>query len=1040
MKPLYLLSLLLVLAAGSAVAQRRGGSTPAPAPNPYDTAFYSQLQWRNLGPFRGGRSVAACGVPGQPQTYYMGSTGGGLWKTTDGGLRWANLSDGYFATGSVGAVAVAPSDPNVVYVGMGEHAVRGVMTSHGDGVYKSTDGGKTWAHLSHPELDRTMHISRIQIHPAHPEVVYVAAQGALHGPNPDRGVFKSTDGGSTWQKILYTDQNTGAVELSLDPHNPRILFAAMWEHRRLPWTVNSGGPGCAIYKTTDGGAHWEKLAKGLPDKMGKIAVAVSPANPERVYANIEAEGEKGGVYRSDDGGASWTQTCKDRVTVARAWYYIEIFPDPQDAETVYVLNAPMLKSIDGGRTFTPIPVPHGDTHDLWINPRDPQNLILAHDGGATVSFNGGKSWSSQENQPTSQFYRVLTDNQFPYKVYGGQQDNSSVVTASRTDGPGIGWKDWAASAGCECSTLAIDQEDPEVVYGTCYQGIISVLDTRTGEERSIMAYPQMGLGSEPKNQKYRFNWNAPLLASQHNRKALYHAANVVLKTEDKGLTWREISPDLTRNEKDKQGFGGGPYTAEGAGGEVYNTIYQLVESPHTPGTLWAGTDDGRLHLTQNDGQTWTELKLPNLGEAIIHSIEVSPHAPATAYVCAQRYKVNDFTTYVFCTDDFGKTWKSLSAGLEPMHFAKVLREDPKRKDLLYLGTELGLYVSFNGGANWQPLQLNLPIVPITDLKIKDNDLVAATAGRGFWVLDDLTPLHQLGPQTAQAASFLFRPRDTYKLNGGDGDAPGYGKNPPAGAIIYYYLRAKTDSTLRLDILNAEGKTVRSYSSQKEEAVPNPLRLSPDAPLSTGAGLHRLVWNLRTEHNTLVPSLFVNGSLVGYRVPPGRYTARLTLAGQVQEQPFEVLAHPKVKGSPEQYREQAQLLEQAHQRISDIHRAVNELNTLREFVKSAAKLHKDKQLGTAADELTKKIDEAKTKLVQEKQKTFQDVINFPNQLNADFAHLKEELDNLTPTVTQGAKQRFKDLETIWQQRKAEVDQLLEQDGKRFQKLVQDKAAQ
>ncbi len=1039
MKNLYPLLVLLWLAT-PAHAQRRANNPVPASTNLYDTALYSKLVWRNIGPFRGGRSVAATGVPGQPLAYFMGSTGGGLWKTTDGGIGWKNISDGYFKTGSVGAVAVADSDPNVVYVGMGEHPVRGVMTSQGDGVYKSTDGGKTWAHLSHPELDQTRHISRIQIHPQNPEVVYVAAQGALHGPNKERGVYKSTDGGGTWRKVLFTDDNTGAVELSMDPRNPRILYAAMWEHRRLPWLVSSGGPGCALFKSTDGGESWRKLTKGLPDKMGKTAVAVSRANSERVYANIEAEGEQGGVYRSDDGGETWTQTCKDRVTVARAWYYIEVFPDPQDAETVYVLNAPMLKSIDGGRTFTPVPVPHGDTHDLWINPRDPQNFILAHDGGATISFNGGKSWSSQENQPTSQFYRVQVDNQFPYKVYGGQQDNTSVVTTSRTDGSGIGWKDWAPSAGGESSTLAIDQENPEIVYGSSYQGIITMLDTRTGEERSIMAYPFLGLGSEPQHQKYRFNWNAPLLASQHNKKALYHGGNQVFKTENKGVTWREISPDLTRNDKTKQGPGGAPFTKEGAGGEVYNTIYHLAESPHAAGTLWAGTDDGLVHLTQNDGQTWANVTPPGIGEATVHTIEVSPHDPATAYVCVFKYKTNDFAPYIFKTTDLGKTWKKITNGIPDRHFARVVREDPKRKDLLYAGTEWGVYISFDGGERWQPLQLNLPIVPVNDLKIKNNDLVAATAGRAFWILDDLTPLQQLGETVAKADLHLFRPRDTYKLNGGDGEMPGMGKNPPAGAMIYYYLKAKTDSTLMLDVVNAEGKVVRSFSSQKEEPVPNPLRITGDAPLNTTAGMHRLVWNLRTENNILVPNLFFNGNLNGYRVPPGKYVARLTHAGKVQEQPFEVLAHPMVVATAEAYREQAQLAEQCHQRTSDIHQAVNQLNTLRDFAKSAAKLNKDKELGKTADELTKKIEEAKGKLVQEKQKTFQDVINFPNQLNTDFAHLKEELDNLTPTVTDGIKQRFKDLEAIWQQRKAEVDKLLNIDGKQFQKMVQDKAAQ
>ncbi|NUO03368.1 MAG: glycosyl hydrolase, partial [Saprospiraceae bacterium] len=652
---LFLLFALLFLCA-PVFAQKKSKSEKAPMANPspaFDATAFKALKWRNIGPFRGGRSNAVSGVVGHENTYYTGYTGGGVWRTDDAGLNWRNISDGAFKTGSVGDIAVSESDPNVVFVGMGEHAVRGVMTSYGDGVYKSEDGGATWKNVG---LEKTRHISDVIIHPQNPDVIYVAAQGALHGPSPDRGIYKSTDGGATWRKVLYVDENTGASSLSIDANNPRVLYAAFWQHRRLPWKVESGGAGSSIWKSVDGGETWNKLAEGLPAEMGKIGISVSRANSSRVYAIVEAEKSKAGLYRSDDGGKRWALLSNDNNLTSRSWYYMEVFADPTDANIVYVLNAPMMRSIDGGKSFSSIDVGHGDTHDLWINPNNNQNMILGDDGGGEVSFNAGQSWSTLNNQPTAQFYRVNVDQRFPYRVYGGQQDNTSVVINSRNNGFGITDKDWFEGPGCECAYIAFDPRNPVVMYGGCYQGSIESLDTRTMERKDIMQYPSLNLANPPKEMKYRFNWNAPIMASPHDPSVIYHAGNVLFKTTDGGLNWEAISPDLTRNDTTKQDVGGGPLTNEGAGGENYNTIYYALESPLEKGLIYTGSDCGLVHLTFDGGKTWQNITPAGLPECLIQSIEVSPHSKGVAYISASRYKFNDFSSLTYKTVDYGKTW------------------------------------------------------------------------------------------------------------------------------------------------------------------------------------------------------------------------------------------------------------------------------------------------------------------------------------------------------------------------------------------------
>ena len=1015
MRPIQIILATMLLVPLLTIGQRRKKAKTQPAIVLNDS-MYSGLKWRNIGPFRGGRSVASTGVIGQPMTYYMGTVGGGIYKTTDDGITWKNISDGQLKTATVGAIAVSESNPNIVIAGMGEHAARGVMTSTGDGVYKSTDAGKTWKHMG---LDETRHISDVIIDPSNPDIIFVAAQGAQYGPSEQRGVYRSTDGGANWERVLYVDAQTGTSSLSMDMNNPLILYAAMWQHRRYPWYIESGGPSSGIYKSTDGGTTWKELKEGLPKEFGKAGISVSRANPELVFAVIEAEGEKGGVYRSDDAGKKWKQVNKDRINITRSWYYMEIFADPQDENVVYVLNAPVTKSIDGGKSFKPLPTPHGDNHHLWINPNDNSKMINSNDGGANVSNNGGTSWSTQQNQATSQFYRVITDNLVPYNVYGGQQDNSAIAIASRTNDAGIDWKDWYSVAGCESAYLAFDPDNPEVVYGGCYQGIIEKWVKASREGKPIKEYPELGLGRLPKDFKYRYNWNAPIISSPHDRNTIYHAGNVVFKTSDGGQSWDVISPDLTRNEKDKQGLGGGPFTNEGAGGENYNTLMYLVESPHEKGVLYAGSDDGLLHITKDGGTNWTDISPPNIGNGIINSIEVSPHDPATAYIVVMRYKSLDLKPYIFKTSDYGQTWTKITNGITGKHtFVRTVREDKKKKGLLYAGTETGLYVSLDDGQFWQKLQLNLPLTPINDITIQDNDLVVATAGRSFWILDDLGAI-QNSYDTSEKLK-IVQPKPSYKIFGGSQDkpVPGLGQNPKSGVTLDYYLPSKLDSTeLKLEVLS-KGKVIRSYTNQK----PKDFKTWPGGPakpqvLTSKKGYNRFTWDFRTEALPSIKNVFVFGNSNGHSVAPGTYTLRLTLEGEVVETTATILPNPNVTGTPADYAAQEEVLQTIDDTVREMHEAVNQMRSAKTQLENYQKLLKDndaaKELLEKGEALEKRITAWEESLVQTKQKTFQDVINFNNQLNADLLHLKGYVDVAEPKVTAGAKEQLQDLLADWQ---------------------------
>ena len=1030
------LTLLFICCTFAAFAQKRKAQ-PLPSSNlsiPLQKESFGQslknfdaLQFRNIGPFRGGRSNAVAGVPGDPMTYYFGSTGGGIWKTEDAGYTWRNISDGFLKSGSVGAIAIAPGDKNVMYAGMGEHAVRGVMTSHGDGMYKSTDGGQTWKHIGLPD---SRHIAAIRVHPQDPDWLYVAVQGNLWGPSDHRGVYRSRDGGFSWEKILFVDETTGAADLSMDPSNPRILYAGMWDHQRYPWKVRSGGEGSSLWKSVDGGDTWIKLKEGLPEKMGKVAVAVSPANPQRVYANIEAE--KGGVFRSDDSGKTWQQVNSQRVTVARAWYYIEIYADPLNPDGVYVLNAPMLKSTDGGRSFQPVPNPHSDQHDLWINPANPQNMILANDGGACITFNGGQTWSSQYNQPTAQFYRVITDQRFPYHIYAGQQDNSTVCITSRTMGGYIGEEDWYPVSGGESAFLAFDPDNPKLVYGTSIQGAIDVYDHATETIKDIMAYPQLNLGTLPKDMRYRFNWNNPVVAQPQNPAILYHGAQKVLRSDDGGFTWAEISPDLTRNDSTRHGAGGEPFTNEAAGGEVYNTISYIACSPHKAGVIWVGTDDGLVQLTDDEGKTWNNVTPPGLAESLINAIEVSPHDPATAYVAVTRYKFDDLSPFIFITHDFGKNWQKAINGLPADNFVRVVREDPKQRGLLYAGTENGLYLSFDNGKNWQNFQSNLPVCPVTDLTISDNDLVVATSGRAFWILDDLSTLQQtMGkPDTTQLA--VYQPKLTYKFSIESANEPSsyYGQNPASGIIFDYYLPHdwKDSLALTLEVLDKNGQVIRTLSSKKPENFkgwpggPPPPQVLPAKP-----GLNRSNWNLRRETLPAIDGVFLMGDYRGHLVEPGDYTLRLFSKKDTVETSVKVLPDPRLNASHADFEEQQSVLSHIEETVLEIHESVNRLRRVKKQLNDRLALLRNMEehdkLVKQGEEVLKSITAWEEQLIQPKQETFQDVINFRNMLSSELLNLKSAIDSHDPRPTNGAKQRLGDLIAAWNAWKKDMNRIV-----------------
>ena len=1007
-----------------------------------DPSLFQALEWRNIGPFRGGRVPAVAGHPDQQFTYYMGATGGGVWKTENGGISWQNISDGFFNTVTIGAITVAESDPDIIYVGTGESPIRGVSTSHGDGVYKSTDAGETWQHMG---LTETRQISKITVHPSNPDIVYIGAQGSPWAATRERGVYRSTDGGDNWEKVLFIDNDTGVSFLSMDATNPDVIYAGMWDHRREPWNVRSGGPGSGLYKTTDGGDSWKELTQGLPDLMGNTGVSVSRANPNRLWAMIEAV--EGGVYRSDDAGESWQHVNDDPGIRDRGWYYTHIFADPVDEDTVYVLAASMVKSTDGGQTFEGISTPHGDNHDLWINPKNNQWMVQGNDGGANVSFDGGQSWSSQANQPTAQFYRVNVDNVFPYRLYGGQQDNSTVRIPSLTLENGISFRHFRSVAGGESAHIDFDPDNPVLVYGTSLLGSIVELNVETEERRNIEPHPYFAGFRPGRELRYRFNWNAPVLVSKHNPEVLYHASNIVLKSTNRGHEWTPISPDLTRDDDSKQGTIGGPIMIEGAGGEHYGTIMYLAESQHDPDTIWSGSDDGKVFITRDGGENWNDVTPRRMPESQVNSIDISSHDPAVAYITATRYKFNDFTPIIYKTNNYGRGWTEIVDGIDDEAFARVVREDPARRGLLYAGTEAGMYVSFNDGEDWQSLKLNLPTVPITDLRVHNNDLVAATQGRSFWILDGIAPLHEVSDVEDSADMYLFKPQDAYRLDIGRFRSQ-QAKNPPNGAVFYYTLGEgieEQNGALSLEVLDQDGTVIRRFSNEapaddKGGFVKGVIGEPPAPPLATKQGMNRYVWNLRTERYTDVSDTIRYVSTRPYRVAPGKYQARLTLNGQSTTETFDVIPDPRREPiSASAWRHQQALLAELATMVNEIHGSTNHMRSvvgeIRAVLEIVATRSEADEIRSSGQDLIRKIDAWESHVPQpELPNDVQDRIAFPSRLlSTQVLHVMRAMDQ-DPPLTRGSELRVEELNAQWTAIKSDMLEILDVDLREFNDLL------
>ena len=1015
------------------------GFTILGATERFKEELFNGMKYRNIGPFRGGRSAASTGVAGDKFLAYFGATGGGVWKTNNGGQTWNNISDGYFG-GSIGAVTVSEWDPNVIYVGGGEVTVRGNV-SHGNGVWKSTDAGKTWKFKG---LKDSRRIPRIRVHPKNPELVYVAALGHLFGPNEERGVYRRKDGGDTWEKILFINDEVGACDLILDPNNPRIIYASTWRVKRTPYSLESGGEGSGLWKSTDGGDTWKDITKnkGLPEGMvGIIGVTVSPLNSDRVWALIESQ--KGGLFRSDDGGETWKKTSSDNNLRQRAWYYTRLYADTENEDVLYVLNVQFWRSKDGGKTFNSIRTPHGAHHDLWINPTDSQHLVIADDGGGQVSFDAGATWSTYHNQPTAQFYRADVDNQFPYRVYAGQQDNSTVSVASRTMGGGITERDYYAVGGGESAHVAPHPENPNIVYAGSYSGFLTRYNHATGERRNITVYPDNPMGHGVQDMKYRFQWNFPIEFDPFDSKTLYVGSQHLHKTTDEGGSWEIISPDLSTNTKSIQVEYGGPITKDHTGVEYYCTIFVITPSNQEKGVIWIGTDDGRVHITKNGGKSWTDITPNNMPKwGMVNSIDQSPHDPATAYMAVTRYKLDDFKPYLYKTSNYGKSWKLISKGIPNDAFTRVVREDPMKKGLLYAGTETGMYVSFNDGRDWQSFQLNLPIVPITDLVVKENDLVVATQGRSFWILDDLTPLHQLNNKVAGSKLHLYKPRDTYRLNAGGGwggPSPTWGANPPNGIMTFYYLNEELnkDSEFKLEFMESDGDVIKTFTNKKDMKNPSPIA-------DTKKGMNRFVWNMRYPDAKKVPNAVMwGGSHIGPKAVPGQYKVKMTVDGKSQTQTFNILKDPRVSTTQSDFQDQFDLLMDIRNRTTEINEKIltirsikDQINTLTSLMKESG--FKNENLTKAGKELVKSLSTIEEELIQVKSKSRQDPLNYPIKLDNKIAALVRVVSSVDARPTAQSYDVLEDLVSQAQVHYKKLNKVLTDDLYRFNNMVSDAA--
>ena len=1039
-KSVPILALASVLAYSASppplVAQRAGDQV--------DPGQWSSLSYRMVGPFRGGRSTAVTGVASAPSTYFMGTTGGGVWKTDDDGTTWRNLSDGAFG-GSIGAIDVADSDPAVLYVGTGSADIRG-NTSTGRGVWKSTDGGRTYAFMG---LRETGQIARIEVDPRDADRVYVAALGHPFGKNPERGIFRSTDGGTTWEHVLALDDSTGASALSINPRNPREIYAGMWRGERKPWAMISGGANGGVYKSSDGGDTWRKLSGGLPTGIvGKVGVTVSPANPDRVWVIIEAEPD-GGVYRSDDAGETWTRTNSENKLRQRAWYYTHVRADPQDPNTVYALNTSLYRSVDAGRTFEPIPVPHGDLHDIWINPDRTERIVIGNDGGGQVSVNSGRSWTTYLNQPTAELYDVIVDNQVPYRLYGAQQDNTTISVQAWMDANTLDAREhWLNVGGCETGPVALHPDHPSVTYAGCYGGVIDRYDLESGQRRNVVVYPQLQLGDAARNLKHRFQWVSPIVVSPHDPNVVYHGSQYVNRTRDGGLTWESLSPDLTTNDPQYQDYAGGPINADVTGVEIFTVVFSIAVSPHTAEEIWAGSDDGLVHVSRDDGATWVDVTpddMPDLGT--VDEIELSPHNPGTAYVTVQRYRLDDFRPYIFKTDNWGEDWDLLTDenGIPEDTPVRTMREDPVRAGLLFAGTEFGVYVSFDDGRRWQPLQLNLPITPVTGMRVAHGDLIISTQGRSFWILDDILPLREAGEAVAAKPLHLFRIRDALRVNRGGGGGLGGITPPPApqGAPIDYWLSTDREAPVTLEVRDGANRLVRGFSSDSAQADQY-----GTARLTSDAGHQRVVWDLTYQGPSIDDGHIVWGYTGGIKAPPGTYRVVLSQGELLEEQTLRVVADPRIpEVTQDEYVAQFEFALAVRDSVDAVLDAIRTTNTVAEQVDQAAVRAEGIPGGDTvrvlADTIDARLTAVEASLKQTRNQSGQDPIRFPPRLDNQYLELYGFTTGSDGYIsggpegrpTAGAFERREDLDRLWSTVRERLRVILENDVGAFNALIE-----
>jgi photosystem II stability/assembly factor-like uncharacterized protein len=1030
-----LLLSLLVFSFLASNAQKK--TQPVQSSANADSLLMAKTKYRLVGPWRGGRSAAATGSYKNKNTFYFGATGGGVWKTTDGGSNWKNISDKFFGS-SIGAVAVAPSDETIVYVGEGENTMRGNVSEGLGGMWRSDDAGKTWKNIG---LKDGRHIIRIVVHPKNPDIVWAAVMGHLFGPNNERGVYKTTDGGKTWKRTLFVNNQTGCSDLVMEPGNPNVFYAGMWRLIRTPYSLESGGEGSGLWKSTDGGETWtnSSVKKGLPKGIwGIVGVAIAPSNTDKIYCILE--NKDGGLYASNDAGETWTLQSSDNNIRQRAWYYTKVFVDPKNENTVYCPNVNFMRSRDGGKTFQSIRTPHGDHHDLWIDPEDANRMIVADDGGAQVSFDGGNNWSTYENQPTSQIYRVSTDNSFPYRILGAQQDNSTFRIKSRTYGAAITDKDWEPTAGSESGYVVADPSNPDIVYGGNYGGYLSRLDHKTGENRAISVWPDNPMGAGADVQKFRFQWNFPIFFSPHNSKKLYAAGNALFATENEGQSWQQISPDLTTNDKAKQASSGGPITKDNTSVEYYCTIFTAAESPLEKDLLWTGSDDGVVSVSKDGGKNWENVSPAGAPNRIMwNCIESDPFKKGAAYIVGTRYKSDDFAPYIYKTEDYGKSWKLITSGINRLHFTRAMRADKKRAGLLYAGTEFGMYISYDDGANWKSFQLNLPVVPITDLTIKENDLVVATQGRAFWVLDDLTVVQQMNKEMTGKNLHVFPTNDAYRMVGGGGFFGGggaprnAGANPPNGAVINYWLKEMKDSAkVSVSIYDKDKKLIRTYATDAKEAKDK---------MEAAKGMNQFVWDMVYPEGEKIEGMILwNGLPTGIKAAPGNYIAKVKAGNDSAETAFIVKPDPNYKMTQAEYDEQFGFLLSVRDKFNEAQNAIKDIRALRTQINDfTARQAKDmpKDVKQMADTINKQMTAVEEALYQTKAKSGQDVLNFPIRLNDKLGGLFDAANSGINPPGKQVRDVFADLSKQTDEQLSKLKKIKEEEIVKLNNLIREK---